>query len=242
MSQTKPIFGDVVDPIVALNWSPYNSQLYGLQLVPTVPYNDEWYYVLTSIDCTNGVVTPILSLAADNTWVNIQWTDIDNNGNLYLLSGNENDAIGLSTKLFTFDLTMMPPSFTAVYPNNTYYTISGIHYDSKTNTLFAMSPGLVNPNNYWPHQVTTWSLVTVNPNNGDVTELYTISSGTYLNYYGGDVIKGFDAVSRILYYVLYEDELTGVIASINVDTGATTFSARIPGILPTLHNLAYIPA
>jgi len=218
--------------IVALQYDTPNS-LIGIQIVEIQETQPDWFqYVIVYINLNNGEVTQKIFLPQDQTYVNYQWMTFDSiNRYIYLLSGNENDPYGLSTLLFSIDL--LTEKFTSVQPNNNKFTIAGITWDPVKSRLLSISPGLFGN--------TSWSLVEVNQNNGNVDALFPIApSGQYISYYGG-YVWGFDSVNRILRCVFYQqiDLENGIIAQINVDTGSVTFSSE-SSILSLIHNIVFI--
>jgi len=137
----------------------------------------------------------------------------------------------LDSQHFFFSIQVDTLSYVSVQPDNSKYTIAGIHYDPVTDQLLALSPGLFGND--------SWTLVVVDPAKGAVTAKFRVAPiGKFTGYYGGDVF-GFDYETGYLQYAFYttKDLSSGVIASINVDSGATSYTPNIP-FLGSIHNLA----
>jgi hypothetical protein len=236
-ASSTPLFLPNGAPLVAINYDPIRDALIGLQILPVPTNNQYGQFNLVWVNPSTGLITQINTpFVQDNTWVNFQWTEFDPKSRLYyLLAGNENDPVGLTTLLYTVNVDS-GQIVNQVFPSANVYTIAGIHYDPETATLLAMSPGLFNTSG----TTYSWSMVTVNPVTGNVTLKYHIAAaGEFTNYYGGDVYGSLQ-YSRDLYYVFYTDpsHTTGVVGTINVDTGKTDFVNA--NNLQKIHNLAAV--
>jgi len=217
--------------LVAIVYDQQTETIWGLQLVPWPQRPQDFFqYTLVNLDLKTGNVVQKLQLPKDDTYVNYQWCSFDHtNRILYLLSGNENDPFGLSTLLFAINVDAL--TYTTVQPDNSHWTIAGIHYDPILNQLYAVSPGLFSN--------TSYTMVSVNPLSGAVTPEFTVAKPeVFISYYGGDIF-GFDEVSRTVQYALFVNENDGVIANVNVDHGTVNFSPVIQN-LSQIHNLANV--
>jgi len=222
----------ILHPLVAINYDSTLERIIGLQLVDLG--SGFWEFRVVNVDVVSGDVTYKFSLPKDDTYVNFQWTTFDSKrGYLFLLAGNENDPFALSAKVFTID-TVGNVLVNTASVDVSRFTIAGIHFDPIQNQLLALSPGLVGT-------TSPWFLVVVDPKKGSVSQKAIVANaGAYVPFYGGDVY-GFNYASRLLYYIFFDssNHNSGFIATINVDTGATSFSSKIPQ-LNQIHNLAYM--
>lgn len=211
--------GSVPINIVALHFDNQDNSIYAIAL-NVVDFDAGIYqYALYQVNLENGNIgSPVILLPNDNTYVNFQWSTLDTSGGLiYLLTGNENDPYGLSTKLFTIPLD--GSNYTVTKPDNSVYTIAAIHYDLITGDLFSVSPGL------WGKK--DWTLVKVNPQDGTVTPVhaYNATMNSFISAYSGEIF-GFDVASRIIWRLFCSDTTFtyGSAVGINIETGELIFT------------------
>ena len=106
LSQKNPVFGNNVDPLISLFEYP-SGNLMGLQLVPNNTALSNWYYTLVSVASDSGNVKVLTSFDLnDDTFVNFQWSELDNStGTLYVLAGKTNAIFSI---IFFQEMKMMP--------------------------------------------------------------------------------------------------------------------------------------
>ncbi|XP_046346789.2 uncharacterized protein LOC124127434 [Haliotis rufescens] len=218
-------------PFSAVVYQSFGQYLtFSIEEETTKPGN--YYFVVGGLDWSGNWQEAVRMPDTENTYVNFQWAEYDpGRMMLFVLMGNENDADGLSARIYTFDVSNKSfMSHAEVDVSN--YTFMSMQLYSKTGQLLAVSPGL------FKDTYPGYSLVSVDPFTGAVVKLAEIAqAGIFENYYGGTIFNGVDQEKGFLYHMLrVADAEADVIATITLSDMTTTFS-KITNIRH-VHNLA----
>ncbi|XP_052243568.1 uncharacterized protein LOC127853261 isoform X2 [Dreissena polymorpha] len=219
--QTSDIFQYDGVPINGLSW--YTDKLYAAFRI--VPYNNDFFFEVGTLDI-GGLYTKRASIpTAEDLYVNFQWLETDMNSykHVFALMGNENDPIGLSARIYMFDL-FNGQFIQAAEVDVREYTFMSMHsYQNGGEAMYAFSPGLWSDSG---HDMWAWSLVAVDTMNGAVTKQCDIAPrGIFQRYYGGSVFQGSSNPDGFLYHVLrvmYSE--ADFIVGVNPDTCEVRFS------------------
>ncbi|XP_033641584.1 uncharacterized protein LOC117301664 [Asterias rubens] len=148
----------------------------------------------------------------------------------YMLIGNENSLQKLNARIYSFDVAKR--NLTKITEVDvSQYTIADIQVYEKTGELLSVSPGLFGDS--YP----AYTLVTLNPMDGSIKKKYEVApAGIFRQYYGGNVIN-IDQTNGVLYHVLQTESFKNIIATINLNTGAVSYSGITD--LTKIYNLAF---
>lgn len=190
--------------------------------------------VIAAVDPTSGSVKELQRTAADDTFINLQWMDIDPQKKLlYVLMGDENSLYALATTLFVFDID--GATYTTVKPNVSHFTFSAFHVQA-SGEIFALSPGLHKPGQSPP--ASTWSLVSLNASTGAVAPIFEISPpGLFYPHYSQGVFNCPDGV--IFARLDFQDD-DGISAAVTVNIANRTVHFSQETYLDWAFNLAYV--
>jgi len=182
--------------------------------------NTGYIFQCRRMDSKGSVTNPLGNTIPDFTFVNFFWADFDQSHSLlYLLVGDEDSIDDLDAILQIFDLTSS--KVRNVTLDNSKYTISSFHVDQRTGKLYALSPGLV------PGAGHDWSLVTINPANGNINLVSQLTSKKeYTNYYGGSIYG--PVLNGQIFHIFHSSlDRSLVLHQIDIDSGKSVFSTEI---------------
>eukprot|EP00048_Salpingoeca_helianthica_P015086 m.224955 g.224955 ORF g.224955 m.224955 type:complete len:530 (-) comp16590_c0_seq1:123-1712(-) len=222
-------FTSPINGIVVLD----SHTLLALMIVPAAGKAGFYQLVIAFLDPDKGVLYEMQRTAADDTFINFQWLELDPSKKfLYVLMGDENSLYELRTTLFIFDI--YGNTYRTIRPNVTRYTFSAFHVQS-SGEIYALSPGL---HKAGAGTSSAWWLVTLDPNTGAVAPVFEISTpGLFFQHYSQAV---FNCPDGIIFARLdmQDDDGLAVIATINIAARTVHFSSQT--ILDLAHNLAYV--
>lgn len=192
---------------------PGDGFLYGVQ---QTKIGEDYAFTVSQVSF-DGVVKDIATSKIDDTFVNFFWADIDPvNSIIYVLSGDENSLFTLDATLYSFNLKTA--TVTSVQVSNTAFTVSNLHVDPQTGTIYSISPGL--------YSTLAWTIVVINPQTGAVTTKSAISnSSQWPRYYGGGVYNGLTG-SEILHTFKNNAGAT-TLTSIDINSGKILYMTDI---------------
>jgi len=213
---------EIFTPIGALTrsgvqWAsilPGTGNLFGVQQTMVGGH----YAFTVSMIGLDGTVKDIGTSATDDTYVNFFWADIDPvNSIIYVLSGDENSLFSLDATLYSFNLNTGAVS--SVLVDNTAFTLSNLHVDPSTGTIYSITPGLFSSLN--------WTIVTVNPKTGAVTPKSQIAnSNMFPRYYGGGVYNGLTS-SQVFHTFQWANTGATALTVLDIPTGNTLYLTDI---------------
>jgi len=222
--QTSSVTTNFPFPLNFFDFDPQDQSILGVGLYPSNTTQGSFQYGIMTIDPQTAMFKILASSPPDDVFVNFLWTAIDTiNQRYFILSADENAPTTLHSKLIIFNFTNWE-LINEMVPDYSSYTFSNIYYDSQTNRLLALSPGLLNG-------TLQWTLVEINTASGAVDPLFTIDESFVLNY-NGNVFQ-VDFSSRLLYHVFDMQPSNSAqpapvtlssIGAINIDTGEFTHS------------------
>jgi len=195
-----------------------SGETFLIQLVPLAG-GVKWYFALFQLE-SDGTLGPLIGQTSPtDTFVNFLWAEVDYSRELlYILAGDENSAWAWNAMIYTFDLSMMSTS--GIVIDNSAYTISSIHVEPVSGTIYAISPGLYGQNN-------GFSIVTVDPKSGAVNEVSNALGTNKFSNWGGSIYgRSIQSATPTIYYahrfwsIMDGSESIGVLIS---QTGNTNF-------------------
>ena len=233
------VHGALAADSVAINALDYDSktkQLLSLQIVADKEKEGNFFFRVSRVDPDHGTLTTIHQTSTpEDLYVNYQWSTVDTTrGVFYYLMGNENDAYGLTARLYSVDVTTgAAPEPVAVVAK--VYTVGAIQYDSVNERLVALSPGLFNQTS--PGE---WSIVVVDPKTGSVTYLCHVGPANIFQVdYSGAI---FNIDQGVLYARLRVwNEPADVIVSVQMEKDTCHVQYSQLGNFYHIHNMAYLP-
>lgn len=228
-----PIVGSESAAINAIQYVSSSQQLYALQIVEEASKPGNYNFRVSSFDVAKLTLKTVYQTeTTEDLYVNYQWSTVDTKaGIFYYLMGNENDAIGLTARLYAVDLAKgIAPKPIAV--DASQYTLGSIQYDAAHDRLVAVSPGL----NKAP--AGNWSIVTINPETGAVQKICHIApAGIFELDYSGAVFDVNPTLGMMGVRLRVANEPADVLVTVTMsEDSCSTFYSQI-GNFYHIHNL-----
>eukprot|EP00761_Pharyngomonas_kirbyi_P003362 gb/GECH01003366.1/.p1 GENE.gb/GECH01003366.1/~~gb/GECH01003366.1/.p1 ORF type:complete len:458 (+),score=112.03 gb/GECH01003366.1/:1-1374(+) len=180
------------------------------------------------VDPSSGrVSSSVANTKSDSTFVNFLWATSysdHSNSKVYLLVGDENAPFSLRARLYTLDVDTGAVS-TSI-PNYNKFTLSAVHADPNTGTLYGLSPGLFTAKEY------QWTLVKVDPKSGNVAAIGPIGGALPKGempaaYYGGNVYGDAITNDGYLVHVFHRKDGSAALGSVDLRSGKWNFITDI---------------
>eukprot|EP00117_Sycon_ciliatum_P049155 scpid45153/ scgid34896/ len=217
------------------------SEVVTLQIYRNTIKTDSFDFHWSKVDLQTGVLTKFFQPAKpEDLYINYLWSTYDTKNHIiYYLMGNENAPYDLNARLYAVSLIAGAAEIAPVELNVTRYTMGSIEYDSTSDRLVAISPGL------YTEGSPSWHMVEVNPRTGAVSTICQIApAGLFKGDYTGGIFFGDQSTST--FYVRLRAMTEGplqaeVFASVTLH-GAASCTVRFSrlGNYYHIHNLAYL--